>query len=94
MYSVLSMHIIQYLKIIFIPSKPKLMSHKQTTPYPYIFIQAILLIVFGLILKNIEDNFGNLMVFAGVIMAAVWIIYFFYRSVNSFNRKRQTFRLK
>lgn len=69
------------------------MSHNQTTRL-LILIQAILLTAFGLILKSMEDNFGDMLIGSGIAIIIVLSIRFCFKSLHSISRKKQVFRLK
>jgi hypothetical protein len=59
-----------------------------------ILIQALFFTVFGFILKDMEDDFGNLLVFAGTIIFTVFFFQFSIKSLNSLSKRKQAFRLK
>jgi hypothetical protein len=69
------------------------MSHNQTTRL-LILIQAILLTAFGLILKSMEDNFGDMLIGSGIAITIVLSIRFCFKSLHSISHKKQVFRIK
>ena len=69
------------------------MSHKQTIRL-FILIQAILFAAFGLILKNMEDNLGDLLIGSGAMMILILGIRFCFKSLNSISHRKHALRIK